>query len=105
MTSVVEEQDVRFVTRDDYLSTIQLLKDEGFNMCIDVTCVDYLTAQDARVLPNNVVRERFEVVVNLLSFSLHRRVRLRTQVPESDPSIPSLYDLYPGADAMEREVF
>ena len=43
--------------------------------------------------------------MNLLSLSLHRRVRVRVQVPEADPVVPSLYDLYPGVDAMEREAF
>ena len=43
--------------------------------------------------------------MNLLSLSAKRRVRLRVQVPESDPVVPSLFDLYPGTDAMEREVF
>jgi len=27
------------------------------------------------------------------------------QVPESDPTIASLYSIYPGADALEREVY
>jgi NADH-quinone oxidoreductase subunit C len=49
--------------------------------------------------------ERFEVVVNLLSLSLHRRVRVRVQVPEDDPVVASIYDVYPGVDAMEREAF
>ena len=32
-------------------------------------------------------------------------MRLRVQVPEDDPVVPSLFDLYPGTEAMEREVF
>jgi len=49
--------------------------------------------------------ERFEVVVNLLSLSARLRARVRVQVPESDPVVPTLFDLYPGTEAMEREVF
>lgn len=30
---------------------------------------------------------------------------MRVQVPESDPKIATLYDLYPGAEAMEREAY
>jgi NADH-quinone oxidoreductase subunit C len=56
-------------------------------------------------LPEGVVPERFEVVVNLLSLSKRERLRVRVQVSESDPSIDSLFDLYPGTEAMEREVF
>jgi NADH-quinone oxidoreductase subunit C len=107
MTDVVAhtEQEVLFTTREQYLDLLASLKNDGFNMCIDVTVVDYLTAQDLRTLPAGSVAERFEVVVNLLSFAQHRRIRVRVQVPESDPSIASLYDLYPGSDAMEREAY
>jgi NADH-quinone oxidoreductase subunit C len=52
-----------------------------------------------------VTPERFEVVVNLLSLSRRMRVRIRAQVPESDPVLPSVTDVYPGADFMEREAY
>jgi len=32
-------------------------------------------------------------------------VRLRVQVPEEDPRLPTLFDLFPGAENPEREVF
>ena len=54
---------------------------------------------------DGVTPERFEVVVNLLSLSKRQRVRIRVQVPESDPSVDSLVDVYPGTDAMEREAY
>jgi NADH-quinone oxidoreductase subunit C len=83
---------------------VKALKDEGFELCIDVTAADYLT-HPGRVLPEGVVPERFEVVVNLLSIEHKARVRIRCQVPESNPVVPSLTDLYAGTDAPEREVF
>ena len=49
--------------------------------------------------------ERFEVVVNLLSISQVRRVRIRVQVPATDAVVPTLFDLYPGTEAMEREAY
>jgi len=66
--------------------------------------VEYLT-HPGRRLPDGVDPERFEVVVNLLSLSLHQRVRVRVQVPAADPVVATLFDLYPGVDAMEREAF
>jgi NADH-quinone oxidoreductase subunit C len=99
------DADVRHIPLGSYLMTIAALKEEGFNVCIDVTSVDYLRAEDQRHLPPGVTAERFEVVVNLLSMSQRKRVRIRTQVPESNPVVPSLFDLYPGTEAMEREVF
>ena len=52
-----------------------------------------------------MVAERFEVVVNLLSLSQVRRVRVRVQVPADDAVVPTLFDLYPGTEAMEREAY
>jgi NADH-quinone oxidoreductase subunit C len=34
-----------------------------------------------------------------------RRLRLRVQVPADDAVLPTLFDLHPGTEAMEREVF
>jgi len=73
-------------------------------MCADLTAVDYLLHMH-RALPATVHPERFEVVVNLLSIERRQRIRVRVQVPESDPTIASAFDLYPGAEAMEREVY
>ena len=36
---------------------------------------------------------------------MRQRVRIRVQVPESDPSVDSVTDVYPGVDAMEREAY
>ena len=97
-------QEVVFTTRPTYLDAVRDYRDGGFEMCADLCGVDYLT-HPGRSLPEGVVPERFEVVVNLLSLSQARRVRIRLQVPESDATAPSLFDLYPGTEAMEREAF
>ena len=47
--------------------------------------------------------ERFEVIVNLLDVGAARRLRIRVQIPETSPCIPSISDIHPGAEAMERE--
>ena len=95
---------VLHVARDRYLDVAKQLADEGYAMCVDLTAVDYLEYM-GRALPASVTPERFEVVVNLLDITHRRRIRLRTQVPESDATIPTLFDLHPGTEAMEREVF
>jgi NADH-quinone oxidoreductase subunit C len=66
--------------------------------------VDYL-AMPGRTPGAGVTPGRFEVVVNLLSIQRRERLRVRVQVPESDPVIPSLFDVHPGAEAHERETF
>ena len=91
--------------RDAYLGLVTALKDEGFEMCADLTAVDQLT-NSRRRLPEGVDAQRFEVVVNLVSLSRHERVRVIVQVPdEANPTVPSLFELYPGVEFMEREVY
>src|SRR6202042_2540347 len=58
-----------------------------------------------RALPGGVAGERFEVVVNLLSITDARRIRLRVQVPAENPRCPTLFFIYPGTENMEREAF
>ena len=96
--------EILFPTREQYLEVVAGLRDEGFEMCADLCGVDYLT-HPGRHLPDGVVAERFEVVVNLLSLSQVHRVRVRVQVPATDAVLPSLFDLYPGTEAMEREAY
>jgi NADH-quinone oxidoreductase subunit C len=96
--------EVAFPSRAQYHELVAAYRAAGFEMCADLCAVDYLT-HPGRSLPDGVGAERFEVVVNLLSLSQRRRVRVRVQVPEADPVVDSVFDLYPGAEAMEREAF
>ena len=96
--------EVLFPTRAQYVDVVTGLRDEGFETCADLCGVDYLT-HPGRSLPDGVAPERFEVVVNLLSLSQVRRVRVRVQVPATDAVLPTLFDLYPGTEAMEREAY
>jgi NADH-quinone oxidoreductase subunit C len=98
------DQDVLHAPRDQWRRVAEALRDETFTVCLDVTGVDYLT-HPGRTLPDGVEPERFEVVATFLSFERRERVRVRTQVPESDPRLDSLFDLFPGTDTPEREVY
>jgi len=93
-----------FPTREQYFALVESFKNDGFEMCVDVTAVDYLEHFD-RPLPDEVVATRFEVVTNLLSLSKKRRVRIRVQAGNEEPEVDSLFALYPGTEALEREVF
>lgn len=97
-------QRVLFVAKDRYFATLKSLALDGFEMCVDLTAVDFLT-HPGRTLPTGITAERFEVVVNLLSLRHHKRLRIRVQVSEADATIDSAFDIYPGTEAMEREVY
>jgi NADH-quinone oxidoreductase subunit C len=93
-----------FPTPDQYFALISSLRDDDFEMCVDVCGVDYLDHFD-RWLPDGVEPSRFEVVVNMLSLSKKQRVRVRVQAGNDAPEVDSLFTLYPGTEAMEREAF
>jgi NADH-quinone oxidoreductase subunit C len=97
-------QQVVYCDRDGYGALMAELKQEGFEMCADLCAADYLI-HTGRQVPEGIEPERFEVVVDLLSLSQHRRLRVRVQVPESDPVLATMFDLWPGTEALEREVF
>ncbi len=97
-------QQVVHPSREVYLDVVKALRDEGFEMCADLCAVDYLS-HPGRHLPDGVRPERFEVAVSLVSMRQRRRIRLRVQVPAQDPTLPSLFTVYPGTEAMEREAY
>jgi NADH-quinone oxidoreductase subunit C len=98
-------QPVVYVDRGVVADLARLLRDEEqFTMLVDTVVVDHLL-DGARVHVDGVEPERFEVVVNFLSHTRNRRLRVICQVPESDPTIASLAPVYPGANFPERESY
>jgi NADH-quinone oxidoreductase subunit C len=52
------------------------------------------------------MKNRFAVVVHLLSFRYNRRLRLRCYAPDDDmPIVPTLVDVWSSANWYEREAF
>jgi NADH-quinone oxidoreductase subunit C len=77
----------------ELLPVVQRLKEEfAFDLFLDVTAIDWL-GQDPR----------FELVHHFYSTQHKQRVRLKTRVPEADPTVDSLVPLYGSAAFMERE--
>jgi NADH-quinone oxidoreductase subunit C len=97
-------QQVVHVPREQYLRVVKALLADGYEMCVDLTAVDYLLMPE-RHLPDGITPGRFEVVVNLLSLTNRQRIRVRVQIPADDVAIPTLFDMYPGTEAMEREAY
>lgn len=90
---------------DELIDVVTELISDGFRMAIDLTAVDYSSYPTRKDLPKEIKAERFEVVISIINHQSRERIRLRVQVPENEPSLPSLFDLYPGTEAMEREVY
>jgi NADH-quinone oxidoreductase subunit C len=103
-SSLSRGQLVVFPPREDYMKIIEALKGDGYSFLSDLTAVDYLLHHRGD-LPRDVVAERFEVVVSLLDMDRGQRIRVRVQVPEGDPTLPTLFEVFPGSETMEREVY
>lgn len=88
------DQTIR-VEPDRLLDLAEAAHEAGFEMCVDITAADYLGRRP----------DRFELVVNLLSVSRNRRLRILAALPEKDPTAPSLTSVYPGANFLEREAY
>src|SRR3982075_3631352 len=84
------------VRADKIVDVVKFLRDDPgcrFVSLIDVTAVDY---------PNR--EQRFDVVYHLLSPTLNTRVRLRAEAGETT-QVPSIIEVFPGADWFERETY
>ena len=124
------------VAHDQFLEAARILRDElGFEQCVDVSGVDYLTygsdEWDTDVSSEGFSRgvegksagrfrwgeepngaddakpaRRFAAVAHLLSYQHNARVRLKAFAPNDDlPVVPSLTSVHPGVNWFEREAF
>jgi NADH-quinone oxidoreductase subunit C len=86
------------VPRETLYDLLQRLRDHhGFDMLVDITCVDYLNYRGAP--------RRFGMVYLLASTAKNLRITLRTFLDEPDLTLPSAVPLWPAANWLEREVW
>ncbi len=84
------------VRTDKIVDVVRFLRDDPscrFVSLIDVTAVDYPKRE-----------KRFDVVYHLLSPKLNARIRLRAEADETT-QVPSIIEVFPGADWFERETY
>lgn len=74
-----------------------LRDDRGFELLVDITCVDYLAFRDAE--------HRFGLVYLLTNVETNERVTVRCFLDEPNLAVPSVVLLWEGANWMEREVY
>jgi NADH-quinone oxidoreductase subunit C len=80
----------------DIVKVVTFLRDDPgcqFFAFVDVTAVDWPQRE-----------KRFDVVYHLLSPTKNWRVRIKVETDENTP-VPSIIDVFPGANWFEREVF
>lgn len=88
-------QEVIRLLPERWLEFAQACKEAGFEMCVDITAVDWFRHR----------RHRFEVAVNLLSQEHRRRLRVLLPLPADDPTVSSVVSVWPGAGFAERETY
>ena len=83
------------VEKDELVEVATAIRDEfGFDLLTAVTAVDY------------IAEEKMEVVYHAYKTTGGSGLVFRVQVPRVDPiEVPSLIDVYPGADLQEREAW
>jgi NADH-quinone oxidoreductase subunit C len=84
------------VKAEKIVEVVKFLRDDPalrFVSFIDVTAVDYPGRE-----------KRFDVVYHLLSPTLNERIRLRAEASETT-QVPSIIEVFPGADWFERECY
>jgi NADH-quinone oxidoreductase subunit C len=80
----------------DIVAAVKVLRDDArcqYFSIIDVTAIDWPSRE-----------RRFDVVYHFLSPIHNRRIRVKIEVGESTP-VPSIIEVFPGADWFEREVY
>ncbi len=88
-------QEVLRLEREQLADFALAAKEAGFEVCSDITAVDWLRHR----------RVRFELVINLLSQQHHRRLRVLVPIPADDPTVSSVVAVWPGAAFAERETY
>ncbi len=74
-----------------------LHQQHAFDLLVDITCVDYLNYRDAR--------DRFGLVYQLAAVGTNQRLTVRVMLNEPQLTVPTVTDLWEGANWLEREVW
>ena len=81
-------------TRESLVDDIAFLKEEGFDFLSDIAGTDWPDEDP-----------RFWLAYHLYSMEQKHRIRVKVGVPVDDAVVPTVTEIFPGAEFMEREVF
>jgi NADH-quinone oxidoreductase subunit C len=82
-------------TPEEYKDLVSSIKNDGFEMMVDLTVVDWFRKKEPR----------FEVVVQFLSTSQNLRKTIKVFAKDEDLTLPSITEIYPSANFYEREAY
>ncbi len=85
------------VPAEKSLDALSLLKASGFDLLVDISCVDYLEYRGAK--------HRYGLIYLLASTSSNQRLTVRVFVDDPEPTVASVVPLWEGANWLEREVW
>ena len=84
---------------------LAFLKERGFDLLVDVSCVDYLEYRDSPMQMREAAGHRYGLVYLLASTATNQRLTLRVFVDDPEPTVPSAVPLWEAANWLEREVW
>ena len=82
-------------TPEEYKALIESIKNDSFEMMVDLTVVDWFRKKEPR----------FEVVVQFLSTSQNLRKTVKVFVKDEGLTLPSITEIYPSSNFYEREAY
>jgi NADH-quinone oxidoreductase subunit C len=84
---------------------LAFLKAQGFDLLVDVSCVDYLEYRDPPMQMAACAGHRYGLVYLLASTTTNQRLTIRVFVDDPDPTVRSVVPLWEAANWLEREVW
>jgi len=96
-TSVFRGQRRVVIPADSLADGMQQLREAGFDLLLDVSCVDYLEYRGAT--------SRYGLVYLLVNTRTNERLTVRCFVDDPEPAVASMVPLWPSANWLEREVW
>ncbi len=91
---------------DNWVESVTKARDElGLVFLSWLGAVDWTNQVEVGEPPAEEVAERYEVLCTLADLEEGRRVTISTDLPREEPSLPTLVDVFPGAEWHERETY
>ncbi|MGQ9888348.1 MAG: NADH-quinone oxidoreductase subunit C [Aggregatilineales bacterium] len=88
------------IAREHIVAACRFMRDTPglvYNFLSDISAVDYY--------PDYNRPERFGVSYHIYSMLYNRRLRLKVFVPEEEPEVDTVTDVWPAANWLEREIY